>query len=253
MKSYKKYLSFLAVIIVINLVLNPLPISNAYTNDENAQELGKEIKSLEKIIKKLKERLYFLEPERPTDIIEPKLYNMKLPSKIYPIKEVIESSNEISFETIIDKPNYIRPIYEKHWHSTTGRWSYIPNRIRTAQHRLFTEYDIGLSNWYDFEHDIGFEIPMIQDKKALDIYIVTFQTEITKVYTKGNQIVVVGYPKRNGVQVSTITTKDLKPANKKEFLLIQLVTPDGYEIDYTLISYVEPDYWTKIKEKRNVN
>ncbi len=253
MKGFKKYLFFLIFIFVFNLVLNPLPIAKASSNKENVHELNMHIKKLEEVIKKLKERLYYLEPEKPVDIIDSRLKNMKLPSKVYPIKEVIESSNEIPFEIIVDKPNYIRPIYEKYWHSTMGRWSYIPNRIRDAQHRLFTEYDIGLSNWYDFEHNIGFEIPMIQDKQALDIYIVTFQTEISKVYTKGNQVVVVGYPKRNGVQVSTITTKDLKPTDKKEFLLIQLVTPDGYEIDYSLISYIEPDYWTKIKENKNTN
>lgn len=252
MNSVKKIIFFLTFVFFVNLMLTQLPIVNANSNNDNVQDSNKEIKKLEEEIRKFKKRLHYLEPENPTDIIDPRLKEIKFPTKVFTIKEVIESGREIPFETIIDKPNYIRPIYEKHWHSTTGRWSYIPNRIRTAQHRLFTEYDIGLSNWYDFEHKIGFEVPMIQDKQALDLYIVTFQTKILKIYTKGNQVIVVGKPKRNGVQVNTVTTKDFKPINNKEFLLIQLVTPDGYEIDYSLDSYIDPEYWSKI-QKKNTN
>jgi hypothetical protein len=124
-------------------------------------------------------------------------------------------------------------------------------RVHYALHRLFTEYDIGVSNWYDFEHNIGLSVPMFQNKKALDMYIVTFQTDVTDVYTRGNQVVVVGNPKRNGVQVITIKTKDVKPFNKDEQLLVQLSTPNGSEMDYSLILYVRPDFWSQQKIKLN--
>lgn len=108
---------------------------------------------------------------------------------------------------------------------------------------------MGLSTWYAFEHNIGFPIPMLQDEKALDLYIVVFQTEVTNVYTKGNQVAVVGNPKRNGAQVITITTRDINPVEKEEKILVQLATQSGHEVDYSLISYVSPDFWFKQKEK----
>lgn len=42
---------------------------------------------------------------------------------------------------------------------------------------------------------------MFQNETALDLYIVVFQTIVTDVYTKGNQVVVVGTPKRDGASL----------------------------------------------------
>ena len=82
----------------------------------------------------------------------------------------------------------------------------------------------------------------------LDLYIVVFQTNITDVYTKGNQVVVVGTPKRTGVEVISIKTADIHPSNKEKLLLVQLAT-NGDELDYSLISYESPDYWLKQKQR----
>jgi hypothetical protein len=41
---------------------------------------------------------------------------------------------------------------------------------------------------------------------------------------------------------------DDKPTNEKEKLIVQLSTQDGHEIDYSLISYIQPDFWAKQKE-----
>lgn len=75
-----------------------------------------------------------------------------------------------------------------------------------------------------------------------------FQTSITDVYTKGNQVVVVGTPERTGVEVINIKTADIYPSNKEKLLLVQLAT-NGAELDYSLISYERPDYWLKQKQK----
>jgi hypothetical protein len=214
---------------------------------ENMDEPNKRAEEMQKRIKKL-------EPPKPVNIIELPFEaeaEKRYPSQTISITEVMDKGTKIPFVTIKNIPDYKRPVYEKHWHSTYGggRWSYIPTRIHYALHRLFTNYDIGLSNWYSFEHDLGLSIPMFQDEKALDLYIVVFQTVVTKVYTKGNQVVVVGNPNRNGVEVITIKTGDVHPANKKELLLVQLAIPSGYEIDYSLINYEPPDFWLKQKEK----
>ncbi|OZU88075.1 hypothetical protein CIL03_13150 [Virgibacillus indicus] len=213
-------------------------------------EKEKENEELKEIIKKLRLRIKTLEPPEPVDIQDPPWRELSFPAELEPISDIIHNGANIPFDLIVNKPDYERPAYEEHWHSLGGgRWSYVPDRIHYALHRLFTNYDIGLSSWYDFEHNIGFSIPMFQDEEALNLYIVTFQTEVTDVYTTGNQVVVAGNPKRNGVQVITITTADIKPSDTEENILIQLSTRDGHEMDYSIISYVPPDFWAKQNEK----
>jgi hypothetical protein len=196
-------------------------------------------------------RLEKLEPLEPIDMEDPPWGEEVFPSKVLPIADIPDKKNKIPFRVIVDKPNYDRKAYKKLWHSTEGggRLSYIPSRIHYALHRLFTNYDIGLSNWYSFELNMGFSIPMFQNEKNLDMYIVAFQTEVIDVYTKGNQVIVIGKPKRNGVQVITIKTRNIVPVNKEEPLLVQLATQAGNEIDYSLIYYAPPDFWLKQKEK----
>jgi hypothetical protein len=212
---------------------------------ENTDQPNKRAEELEKRLKRL-------EPPEPVNMIRLPFEaeaEKRYPSQTVPISEVIGKGTKIPFNLIKNTADYKRPVYEKLWHSTYGggRWSYIPTRIHYALHRLFTQYDIGLSNWYDFEHDMGFPVPMFQDERSLDLYIVAFQTAVNDVYTIGNQVVVVGDPKRNGVEIITIKTGDVHPANKKELLLIQLSTPSGNEMDYSLINYEPPDFWLKQK------
>ncbi|WEG14533.1 hypothetical protein PU629_09305 [Pullulanibacillus sp. KACC 23026] len=195
----------------------------------------------------LENRLNDLEPPKPVTIHkspQEKEWEGKYPSTTFPISEVLKTGSKIPFNTIKKDPSYERPVYQEQWHSTYGggRWSSIPSRIYFAQHRLFPIYDIGLSGLFDFEHNIGIDFPTFQNKTDLDLYIVVFQTNVTEVYTKGNQVIVVGNPQRHGVQVITVKTKDIHPSDLKKMLLIQLAT-NGYELDYSLIGYEPPNYW----------
>jgi hypothetical protein len=213
---------------------------------ENRDEPIKRVEELEKRLKRL-------EPPEPVNIIEFPFeaeVEKRYPSQTISISEVMEKGTKIPFDVIKNIPDYKRPVYEKLWHSTFGRWSYIPTRVHYALHRLFTNYDIGLSNWFDFEGNLGiYNIPMFQNETSLDLYIVVFQTAVTDIFTKGNQVVVVGNPNRKGAEVITIKTGDVHPADKKKLLLVQLATPSSNEIDYSLINYEPPDFWLKQKEK----
>lgn len=247
MYNNRKFVIIFQCLLIIVLVWTPDAKADERLNDQNSNE--KENIELKEQIDNLKHRLKRLEPAEPINIQDPPWGNLPFPRKVIPIRDIIKRGPNIPFDLIVDNPEYQRPAYDEIWHSTVGRWSYVPNRIHYALHRLFTNYDIGLSGWYDFEHNLGINIPMFQNEEALDMYIVAFQTDVTHVFTKGNQVVVVGKPKRHGVQVITITTKDLSPLNKDENILVHLTTQDGYEIDYSLISYVQPDFWAKQKEK----
>lgn len=225
--------------------------SNVKASVDQDIKLQHENEQLKEQLQKLKHRLKQLEPTEPVNIQDPPWEEPPFPSLVEPIPEIINKGTKIPFEVIVNKTEYERPAYETQWHSTYsgGRWSYVPTRIHYALHRLFTTYDIGISAWYDFEHNMGFSIPMFQDEKELDLYIVAFQMEVTDVYTKGNQVVVVGNPKRKGVQVITVTTADITPSNKKDTILVQLATQKGHEIDYSITSYFPEDFWAKQKEK----
>ncbi|TQR28795.1 hypothetical protein C7Y47_19735 [Lysinibacillus sphaericus] len=228
---------------MISLILINLSIVSSF----DAKELSR-LNGLKAQIKGLENRLKSLEPIKPQTIADPPFPELSPPSKFVTLSQVIENGNTIPYEVIVNNPGYKRPAYEKYWHSSIGRWSYVPTRIHYALHRLFTNYDIALSEWYDFEQNMGFTIPMFHNKTDLDLYIVVFQTDITAVYTLGNQVVVVGKPRRTGVQVITIKTSAIHPSNTEESLLVQLSTQAGEEMDYTLISYISPDFRLKQKE-----
>jgi hypothetical protein len=220
-------------------------LPNPQVND--SEEVNKRVEELEK-------RLKQLEPPKPIQIVkEPEEVEAEqyYPSDTMTIPEVMDKGTKIHFNIIKNDPNYERPVYDEHWHSTYwgGRWSYVPNRIHYALHRLFTTYDIGISGELNFKQNVGFDFPMFQNKTDLDLYIVIFQTAVTDVYTKENQVVVVGTPERNGVQVLTIKTGDLHPSDLRKLLLIQLATPLGHELDYSLIVYEPPDFWLKQIQK----
>ena len=210
-------------------------------------------KSEQERIQELEQRLDILEPPEPTTILDSpfpfeKGTEVHFPTDVIPISEVLKEGTKIPFKVIKSEPNYIRPIYEEDWHSTTGRWSYIPSRIHYALHRVFPFYAIGISAELDFTQNVGISFPTDMNETDLDLYIVVFQTNITDVYTKGNQVVVVGTPKRTGVEVISIKTADIHPSNKEKLLLVQLAT-NGAELDYSLINYEAPDYWLKQKQR----
>ncbi|MEJ9219094.1 hypothetical protein P4H46_12990 [Paenibacillus glucanolyticus] len=198
----------------------------------------------------VKHRLERLEPSKPQtimewpeDIIDDSFY----PKDIIPISEVLQKGTAVPFIILKNDPDFRRPVYEEHWHSTYwgGRWSYMPMRIHYALHRLYTTYDIGISSELDFKQNVGIEFPVFQNRTDLDLYIVVFQTTVTHVYTHGNQIVLSGKPTRDGVQVISIKTSALRPFDLNKKLLVQLATAQGHELDYSLIVYEPPDFWIK--------
>lgn len=210
-------------------------------------------KSEHKRIQELEQRLDNLEPPEPTTILDSPFPFEKgteehFPTDVIPISEVLKEGTKVPFKVIKSEPNYIRPIYEEDWHSTTGRWSYIPSRIHYALHRVFPFYAIGISAELEFTQNVGISFPTDMNETDLDLYIVVFQTNITDVYTKGNQVVVVGTPKRTGVEVISIKTADIQPSNMEKLLLVQLAN-NGAELDYSLINYEVPDYWLKKKQR----
>jgi len=210
------------------------------------------IEWLERRVELLEQRIDRLEPRVPMTILKLPVEaeaEKLAPRDVVPIPELLRSGSEIPFRIVKDDPNYIRPVYLWQWHSRFGRWSYLPERVHYALHRLFAAYDFGLSALYQLQGDLGIAFPTYQDETNLDLYLVAFQTEIRAAYTLGNQVVIVGAPKRAGVQVLTLKTGDLRPSNKNELLLVQLADSLGEEMDYALIAYAPPDFWARQRQR----
>ncbi|MGC6590318.1 hypothetical protein ACPV3A_36080 [Paenibacillus sp. Dod16] len=212
--------------------------------DEPKQVLTADVAEVQPSLKQDKEllrRLEKLEPPTPTDIQTP-FFQRPFPSMMKTTKEVMHRGVILPYRLILNDSQWQRPLYIEQWHSTYsgGRWAYMPLRLFYAQHRLFTTSAVGLSNLYDFLHNLGLSDLNVEQKGATqeervnEVVAVVMQAKIERVVTKGNQIVIVARPQRTGVQAITINKLNMKLDNEDEAILFQLVTPDGDEIDYSI-------------------
>ncbi|GKU27481.1 hypothetical protein CFOLD11_43080 [Clostridium folliculivorans] len=157
-----------------------------------------------------------------------------------PISSVLKDGIDIPFVSIYKDLDFQRPAYAQQWHSSYWRWSYMPVNLANQQHKLFL-YSGGLSVWYDLSNelvlpgDLSNSSPI--NKKAFStaypyvVRIIVFDFNITSIKYYKNQICVIGEPLRKGLTVVDIDIKNIPTSQK----LIQLVTPDGYELDYSIM------------------
>lgn len=188
--------------------------------------------------------LEHIEPEEPINLSDPPFFTVSLPENEFPIKTVINSGSEIPVYFIYNNPSWKRQSYKKYWHSSYFRWSYVPNRIHYAMHRIFATYPTA-SVYYDFKHNLGIAEETLYFKKYVTsstspftyLEVVIMNTSIHKIYTYENQVVIIGKPQRSGLQAIVIPANKIKPAGDNKEILIQLATLGGDEIDYTTIMY----------------
>lgn len=196
------------------------------------------------------EKLKALEPSEPKTIYDHELMpdrDMSMfKEEVFPISLVMKKGSKIHFSTVYKNLNWQRPAYSPLWHSTYWRWSNVPLKIAYNQHIVYA-YSGGLSWWYDLSSNLALEGvpagPSPIHKSAFTIgypYVVrliVFNFHIASLKYYKNQIVVTGEPLRTGLTIIDFDTKDL-PASKK---LLQLATPDGYEIDYLILNLTKPE------------
>ena len=191
LKTKSSYIICFAIILSLFVYIKVINAEVPFVESSLPQSSG--TKGEEKRIQELEQRLGNLEPPKPTTILDSpfpfeKGTEVYFPTDVIPISEVITQGTKIPFKVIKNEPNYVRPIYEEHWHSTYwgGRWSYMPSRIHYALHRIFPFYAIGISAELHFQGDMGISFPTTTNETDLDLYIVVFQTNITDIYTKGS-------------------------------------------------------------------
>ena len=106
------------------------------------------------VIAVLSTSMWKIEPETPRNIDDPPFGELTSPTKTVSVNEVIQSGTEIPLQFAYNNPEWKRQAYKSYWHSSIGRWSYVPNRIHYAMHRFFVTYPTA-SVFYDFIHDLG--------------------------------------------------------------------------------------------------
>ncbi|EHQ61046.1 hypothetical protein PDENDC454_17328 [Paenibacillus dendritiformis C454] len=207
--------SFLFIMIITFAALTPRSLSYAYSPHD-------------------KQQLENLEPASPVTLPNPPFQQSQPPENLLPISDVLKKGKPIAYDVIADLPQWNRPSYLPYWHSTYGRWSYVPNRIHFAKHRLFTS-PTNASALYDFIHNVGIVKEMENAYHQLSslqldkILVVVMNTEIKKIRFHNRQVVIEGKPVHSGLNIVTIDN----PAPGKS-IYFQLSTSTGDEIDYSI-------------------
>lgn len=190
------------------------------------------------------ERLKSLEPTEPKTVYDYELLRNRdintFKEKVFPISIVQKKGTLVPFVTVYKDLDWLRPVYSPIWHSSSWRWSYVPLNM-TYQRHIIYDYQGGLSWWYDLSSYLalpsGADGPSPINKYAFTIkypYVVrliVFNFNIKSMKLYKNQIVVTGEHLRKGLTVIDFDKKDFSDSKK----LIQLATPDGYEIDYFIM------------------
>jgi len=190
------------------------------------------------------EKLNLLEPSKPKTIYDYELLSDRNLStfngKVLPISLIQKNGSKITFTTVYKNLNWQRPAYDPYWHSSSWRWSYVPLNMAYQQHIVYS-YQGGLSWWYDLSsylalpsgadgsspiHKSAFTI-----KYPYVIRLIVFKFNIKSIKYYKNQILVSGEPLRKGLTIVDFDARSF-PNSKK---LLQLATPDGYELDYLML------------------
>jgi hypothetical protein len=203
-----------------------------------------ETEKLTREIMFIREQLAKLEPAAPVKII-----SSDQPSKAVEARSassIILEGTHVPFKVIYEDLAWVRPDYQPYWHSKQGRWSKMPDRIHSAYHHFFVTP--GTANlWEEAIYDSGIaelkrsiSLPVYDEKPEDTIAVIAIKHKIEDVILLNNQVILLGTPARTGIQVLTINRYDLINSvsgevianNSSQDYLFQLVTPDGYEVDY---------------------
>ncbi|WP_432663678.1 hypothetical protein R9X47_24240 [Wukongibacter baidiensis] len=241
--SYRRILAILILLILVGILTylllmhigfwNAIQVSEFLGNEET-EELAKENSRLRDMLKGILPKDQRVLYENPYRLYRDQTVTVESTS----LKKVIESGKDIPFKVSYKIPEYLRPIYDPMWAAAYYRgWVDLEYKVKEAQHRLFV-FPLGLSSRYDFTGSLGFDgSPSVDVHRNINFLIYHFDVEEVK--QLGNQIAIVGRPKRRGVEVIAVNKDDLFPKGEgKGSFLIQLSTTGGYEVDFIYEKHV---------------
>jgi hypothetical protein len=163
--------------------------------------------------------------------------------------EILKKGKNLAFFFVYSDEEYLRPIYTNTWKQAYYQgWLYLPKKIIAARHSLFT-YMGGAGKIFDIEGELGF-YPNISIDNQNYINFLIYNIDLQSVIQLENHIVISGTPTKKGVQIISIKLDDVTiQAKATEQFLVQLCTPNGFEIDYQNVKIAnapdgETDYGT---------
>lgn len=256
--TYKKTLTGLAllVLVIVIICLLFIDVNNWKTIQIFKTKDNEEVKELIKENARLKGTLERILPNTQKVLYEnPYRFYGNRTIKIDTIspEEVIKKGKDIKFNVSYKIPEYLRPIYDPYWSKTYYRgWIDLVSKVEEARHRLFI-FPLGASSSYDFTGSLGFDgSPRVDAHRNINFLIYHFEVEEVKLL--GQQIVLVGKPRRTGVEVISVNKDDLFTDDEGAGdFLIQLSTPSGYEIDFIYeMNVMKYEYLKKKIEEHTV-
>lgn len=235
--TYKKVFTTIAVFIFvgISICFISAKIKQGNNIQTSTDTIFNDTEELFKENKRLRNALGSILPKEQKVLYENpyRLYgNSKASIATTSLKEVVEKGKVLQYRVSYKVPEYLRPIYDPMWVSAYFRgWIDLRYKIEEARHRLYT-FSLGGSANFDLVGSLGFNgSPGVDAHRNINFLIYHFDVEGVKQF--GNQIALIGRPKRTGVQVIVLNKDDLFPENEGAGdFLIQLSTSEGYEIDY---------------------
>lgn len=237
----KKIIKFMIIILFVYLLISKSYLYTATisrdTPNDNIKELKLENNKLEKIFN-------YMFPSEDKAIYVDKFRNTDSFAET-PIPKILNDGIEIPFDIIYYNPEYLRPIYDYKWRDLFFRnWLYLPQKISEARHKLFI-FPQGASGNFDFTASLGFN-----EKVHIDFLnyanLLVYDFDVHNVKKIDNEILLIGKPSRNEVQVVAIHINDILSKDKStDDFLFRLTTEGGYEIDYLYSSYGNPQYGKK--------
>ncbi|WP_418791485.1 hypothetical protein [Phosphitispora sp. TUW77] len=233
-----------ATFLIFTLVHDKPKISIQTVNENQLTQMEKTLKENQE----LKNRLAKLEPSTPVKMVAS---DSIIPAeKTHSPLMIMEEGIQVPFEEIYQDTAWVRPDYQPYWHSINGQWSNVPDRIHNSYHRLFATQGSPVL-WNETLHNCGIaelagdiELPVYSNKATDTVAIISVNHMITNIIVYNNQVILVGTPERSGIQVLAVDLRDLvlsvsgevMALNKNKKFVFQLVTPDGYEIDYNNVT-----------------
>jgi len=201
--------------------------------------------------KALQNRLALLEPAEPVKIVSTD--RALSPGTGIPVLAILAEGAPVPFNTLFDDRDWVRPDYVPYWHSLQGKGGSVPDLIHNSRRRLFVTPATEIL-WNETVYHSGIQdpankikLPVVNGNPGNSLIIVTFNHQVTDIFIRHSQVVLLGVPSRHGIQILSVRVKDLVPSISGEVLarnsggkyIFQLVTPDGYEIDYAdvMVSY----------------
>lgn len=197
----------------------------------------------EKTFEDISHRINRLEPLIPDDIKDTLAQETHLPSSVENVSQALKKGKTAKYRLIYQDLYWQREAYKAYWHSTKGgKWSYMPDRLTYGLHKIFTTYPT-YNVYQDFIYELGIKEEASQfnlqtSKQVNEMIIVVMKGRVKGIKAYNNQVLVICEPTRIGLEVLSIPIKEFGNINPEEPILTQMVTPDGYEIDYSTLGYV---------------